>query len=197
MESDPQLKKHMQQARGLFIIPKYARAGLGVAGRGGAGIALMKQGNNWSDPVFYNIGGLSAGLQGGVEAGPIAFILNNEKAVQGFHQNNNFSLNADSGLTVINWNAKAAASAGQGDVIAWSGTKGLFGNVAVGITDIKFDKDETAALYGKQVAAADIFSGKIKASSQQVADLKKALPSPTLSGGASSQSPSNESQPNQ
>jgi SH3 domain-containing YSC84-like protein 1 len=176
MERDAGMKELLQQAQGVFVVPKYTRAALGVGGRGGEGLLLVKQNGKWSDPAFYNLGGISAGLQAGVETGAIALVLNNQKAVNTFMKENNWSLNADAGLTVANWSRKAQASAGKGDVTAWADTEGLFGDVAVSVTDINFDKDETAAFYGKQVALQDIFSGKARAPSRQVAGLKQALP---------------------
>ncbi|OGB26123.1 MAG: hypothetical protein A3I66_13675 [Burkholderiales bacterium RIFCSPLOWO2_02_FULL_57_36] len=190
MERDPNLKKALQQAQGIFIIPDYGRAALGIGGRGGEGVALMKQGGKWSDPAFYNMGAISAGLQAGAEGGSIAMILTNQKAVDSFKQENNWSLNADAGLTVANWSAKAQAAAGKGDVIVWSNAKGLLGDVALSVSDINFDEDETTAFYGKQVTLQDVFNGKVKAP-PQVAALKQALPAGSggqTSGGSGAKS---------
>lgn len=57
-------------------------------------------------------------------------MLNNEKAVERFKRKNNFALSADAGLTVVNWAKIAHGSVGAGDVVAWTGTAGLLGNVA-------------------------------------------------------------------
>jgi lipid-binding SYLF domain-containing protein len=182
MERDTGMRKILQQAQGVFIVPDYGRAALGVGARGGEGVLLVKRGSKWSDPAFYNIGGVSVGVQAGAEAGAIAMVLNNQKAVNSFMQNNNWSLNADSGLTIVNWSKKAQGSVGKGDVTVWADTEGLLGDLAVSVSDINFDEDETAGFYGKQVALKDIFSGKVKAP-KQVASLKQALP--TGSGATS------------
>ncbi len=184
MEREAGIRSFLQRAQGVFIMPKYKRAALIVGGSGSKGVLLVRQNGKWSDPAFYNTGGISAGLQAGVEAGAVALILNNQKAVDRFKRENNWSLDADAGLTVVNWSPKAEASAGRGDVIVWSDTKGLFGDLAVNITDIRFNADETAAFYGKQVALQDILSGKVRAPSRQVAALKQVLP--TGAGATSS-----------
>jgi len=187
MEREAGIRPLLQQGQGVFIMPKYKRAALIVGVGGSKGVLLVKQKGKWSDPAFYETGGISAGLQAGVEAGAIALILNNQKAVDSFNRENNWSLNADAGLTIVNWSPKVQASAGKGDIIAWSDTKGLFGDLAVSITDIRFNRDQTAAFYGKQVALQDILSGKAKVSSPQVAALKQALPTGggTTSSGSS------------
>ena len=49
----------------------------------------------------------------------------------------------------------------NGDVVAWSGTKGLFGNVAtIGVKDIRYNERMTSAYYGKTTSAMDVISGK-------------------------------------
>lgn len=162
MEADQQVQKLLQQSKGVFIVPNYARGGLGIAARGGEGVMLANNNGKWSNPVFYNFGGVSIGAQAGAEAGSIAMILMNEKAVKNFMQENNFSLTADAGLTIVNYTAKAQTSAGRGDVIVWADTKGALADVAIGITDISYDDDENAAFYkSKKVAARDIINGKV------------------------------------
>lgn len=187
MESEAGLKDLLSQSKGVFIVPHYGRAALGVGVGGGEGVLLVKQGQNWSDPAFYKFGGVSAGAQAGIEGGRIAFILNNDKAVNSFKQENKFSLNADAGLTIVNWSAKGQASKGKGDVVAWSDTKGLFGGLSVNVTDINFAEKESSAFFGKKVTPQEIISGQAIAPQQQdVALLKKALPSAgsTMSGGS-------------
>jgi len=175
LESEPRMSNLLQQSKGVLIVPTYARAALGVGGSGGAGVLLAKRDNGtWSDPAFYNIGGISIGAQVGAEGGPVALILNNDKAVNSFMQKNNFSLSADAGLTVVNWTKVAQGSAGIGDVVAWAGTKGLFGNVAsIGVSDIRFNQNETKAYYHQTVAANDVVRGKVK--NRQADMLKEAL----------------------
>jgi len=177
MQAEPGMNKLLSQARGVFIVPTYGRAALGVGAAGGAGVLLVKgSGNMWRGPAFYDIGGLSVGLQAGAEGGPMALILNNDKAVKSFGQKNNFSVSADAGLTVVDWSKTAQGTAGTGDVTAWTGTKGLFGNVAaIAINDIRYDADETNAYYGQSnLMAQDIIGGKVK-SPPEAKTLQKAI----------------------
>lgn len=196
MESDQTMQRVMQEAKGVYIVPTYGRIALGVGGQGGVGVLLVKKGNEWRDPGFYNIGGISVGAQAGAEGGPVAFVLKNEKAVQRFNDKNNFSLSADAGITVINWTKVAQGSTGEGDVVAWSGTKGLFGNVAsLGVNDIRFNQRMTSAYYGKTASASDIINGKLKNPASDT--LKQALAAAS-SGTASGKSGSDtESEPAQ
>ena len=175
MESDPNLKNVLRQARGIFIAPNYAQGGLGIGAKGGQGIVMVKNGNTWSDPAFYDFGGLSIGLQAGFEGGQMAFIMTNQKAVEHFARKNNFDVNAGAGLTVLDWSKMAQTDFGRADVIAWSDTKGLFGGAAVGLQDVRFDESDTTAFYGRAVSTDEIFSGKILAPREKTSSLKKAL----------------------
>jgi lipid-binding SYLF domain-containing protein len=175
MLQEPRMRELLQQAKGIFIVPTYGRAALGVGASGGTGVLLMKRADGtWSDPVFYNIGGISAGAQVGAEGGAIALVLNNEKAVNKFMQKNAFALNADSGITIVNWSKIAQGSLGGGDVVAWAGTKGLYGNlVAVGVSDIRYNQTLTNAYYHQTVTPADVMAGK--ATNPASDSLKQAL----------------------
>jgi lipid-binding SYLF domain-containing protein len=175
MTSEPRMNNLLAQTKGIFIVPTYGRAALGVGASGGAGVLLVKRSDgSWSDPTFFNIGALSIGVQAGAEGGPIAMLLMNDKAVDSFKKKNKFSLSADAGLTVVNWAKLAHGSAGTGDVVAWAGTKGLFGNVAtLGLNDIRFNQRVTQAYYGQPMTVQDTIDGKV--SNPQAESLKQAL----------------------
>lgn len=175
MNREPEASQLLQEAQGVFIVTRYARAGFGVGVRGGEGTLLVKQNGSWSNPAFYNFGGVSGGLQAGAEAGSLVMVLNSEKAVQSFMQENNWSLNADAGLTIVAWSERAKGEVGMGDIVVWSNTGGLMGDLAVSVTDIFFDEEETGAFYGRQIALRDIFNADM-GQLPHVANLKQALP---------------------
>ena len=187
MESDAALATLLHQAKGVFVVPKYGHAALGVGGRGGVGVLMVNHGGQWGDPAFYNFGGISAGVQAGVEGGSFVMVLNNDKAVGKFTRNNNWSLDAGAGLTVVNWSKKAQDST-NGDITVWSDTKGLFGGLTVGVNDIKYDRDQTSAYYGKTVSASEATSGTLASSKadrlKQV--LASATPGPALDTASTS-----------
>lgn len=175
LEAEPRMKKLLPKAKGVLLVPSYGRAALGVGARGGAGLLLLRQADgSWSSPAFYDLGGLTLGLQAGVEGGEMALLLNNDKAVAEFMKKNNFTLSADAGLTVVNWSRLGHGMAGTGDVVAWSSAKGLFGDaVAVGINDIRFNQSLTNAYYGRTLSPRDIAQGSVN--NPQAQSLQQAL----------------------
>jgi lipid-binding SYLF domain-containing protein len=154
MRADAGMPALLGRARGVFIVPTYGRAALGIGGAGGAGVLMIRRPDGtWSNPAFFDIGAISIGLQAGAEGGPLAIVLLNDKAVDSFRNRNNFSLSADAGLTVVNF-ARMAEGSTAGDVVVWSGNKGLFGSaVTVGINDVRFNQRLTEAYGGKPVTA--------------------------------------------
>jgi lipid-binding SYLF domain-containing protein len=66
MQSQPDAAKLLDQAQGVFILPDYGRAAVGVGGAGGQGVLLAKQYGRWTGPVFYNVGSISLGRQDGL-----------------------------------------------------------------------------------------------------------------------------------
>jgi lipid-binding SYLF domain-containing protein len=183
MGADPRMAELLAQARGVYIVPSYGRAALGVGAAGGSGVLLVKRSDgSWSNPAFYNMGGISLGLQAGAEGGALALVLLNQKAVDSFRNKNNFSLSADAGFTIVNY-ARMAQGTTKGDVVAWSGNKGLFGNAAsVAVNDIRYNARLTNAYYGKTVTATQALDSS-EANPPSEA-LRKALASPPTPAGA-------------
>ena len=162
LRQDADTRGVINKAKAVLIVPDYGRASLGIGGAGGQGVLMVNNNGTWSGPAFYNIGSINLGLEAGVEAGSIAFMIMTDDAMQAFSNENNFSLNADAGLTIVNWSKRGQVSAGKGaDVIAWADTEGLYGNLSVSATNIFWDGEANRAYYNKDIAARDAVQGKL------------------------------------
>lgn len=173
MQQDPQMKAALARAKGVLLMPDYGRGGLVVGASGSPGVLMIRQNGKWIGPALYNVGSVSIGAQAGGEAGQVAMLLMTDKGVRRFEQQNNFSLKADAGLSIVNWSARAQANTGA-DVVVWTDVEGAYAGASVGATDINFDEGETGALYGKQVRVQDIFAGNVHTAHADA--LVKALP---------------------
>ena len=122
MKREDGMDAALEQAKGVFLVPDFGRGAFVFGGRGGQGVVLTKDGGDWNGPAFFNFGAVSAGAQGGVAAGEVAMLLMTDKAVKSFKQDHNFALNADAGLTLLDWSNVAQGSYGKGDVLFWSST---------------------------------------------------------------------------
>ncbi|GAB3020462.1 lipid-binding SYLF domain-containing protein [Bowmanella dokdonensis] len=118
--------------------------------------------NGWSQPMFYDMGAINAGAEIGVEAGQIAMLLMTDEALETFTQENNFSLNADAGLTIIDYSERAQATAGKGDIVIWSDTEGAYAGLSVSIEGISWDEEENNAFYGRDVSPDAVMLGNVR-----------------------------------
>ena len=160
LKADTETRNTLSQAKAVFIVPDYGKAALGIGGAGGEGVLVANNNGTWSSPAFYNIGSLSLGLSAGAEAGSVAFLVMTDKGLDGFDNENNFSLNADAGLTIVNWSKRGQMSAGKGDdIIVWADTEGLLGDLSVSVDDIKWDGEANQSYYSRAVTARDILNG--------------------------------------
>ena len=174
MKKDPNLVELMQKAKGIFIVPKYGKGGLIIGAQGGEGVMLAHRNGEWTNPVFYDTGGLSFGAQAGVSVGSIAMLLMTDKAVDRFKQNDKFSLNAEAGISIVKYSAHGTATPGEGDVIAWSDTAGAYVGATLSVTDIHRDKDQNKTYYGEPVTEAKVLSNDL--SNPGARKLRDALP---------------------
>lgn len=182
MERNRDLAAQLFKAKGVFIVPDSVRVAVGLGARGGAGVLLVRRADGWGTPAFYNMAGVTLGAQLGAEGGAMAFILNDQKALNGFMQDNKFSLNAEAGLTVVDWSKRGEGSLGWGDITAWSDTEGLFGGANIAITDIRYDAAETGAYYRKPVTARDVLAGRVN--NPRAVQLREALANTGTATGA-------------
>lgn len=174
MKNDEKLAGLLKQAKGVYLVPEFGKAAAVVGGQGGAGVLLVRQDGEWTDPAFYNFGGITLGAQAGASGGTVAFLLMSDEAVNAFKTGNKVALNAEAGFTVVNYSKVAAGTLGEADVIGWSDTEGLFAGASVGVSNINWDDDSNRSYYGPEADLSDIIAGR--AQNDDADELKTALP---------------------
>jgi SH3 domain-containing YSC84-like protein 1 len=174
IEADSHYAQLLQQSKGVFIMPNLVKGAFLIGGQGGQGVLLKHESNGtWSDPAFLTLGSVSLGAQAGGKAGPAVLILMTDKALNDFIQTNEFSLNANAGLTIINYSAQGQVSAGKGDIVVWSEQGGVFAGADVSGAVVTQSAAEDRAFYSKPADARQILAGEV--SNPQVDKLKSAL----------------------
>jgi len=161
MQQNPQLKQLLAKAKGVYLVPEFGRGALIVGGRGGAGMVLAKNDGKWSDPAFYDFGGISVGPQAGGSGGKVAYILMTKNAVDAFKSGNKISLNSGAGLTVVDFSHNGQASWGKGDIIMWTDNSGLYAGANVSATDINWADNNNQSYYGRKVQPDKVLAGDI------------------------------------
>ncbi|ESR23302.1 lipid-binding SYLF domain-containing protein [Lutibaculum baratangense] len=160
LRHDSDLMLLLGRARAVFIVPEYAKGALLVGGSSGEGVMLMNETEGWGQPVFYDVGSFEVGPAVGAASGAIAMLLMTEDAVSGFLEESNFSLDANAGLTLVEYSAEAQGSWGNEDVVLWTDMTGLFAGVTLGLSDIAYDGETTNAYYGGEFTPAALLGGQ-------------------------------------
>lgn len=174
LRSNQQLDRLLREAKGVFIVPRYVKGAAVVGGEGGQGVLLAHKNGGWSDPAFMSVASGSVGAQVGGEAGPVVMLLMTPKAIDEFTRNGNFSLNANAGLTIVNYSARGQSNVGKGDVIVWTNMSGAYVGVNVSGTNITPNQAENGQYYGRSVSTQQIINGAVRNAS--AAKLRDALP---------------------
>ena len=85
--NDPDMKwfaSHLQEAKGVYIVPKLTKGAFifGVEGGNGVVLARDEKTGAWSEPVFYETSAASFGLQAGAQSSEAVMLIMTPKAVE-------------------------------------------------------------------------------------------------------------------
>lgn len=159
--ADPSLKGAIgdlsREARALFIIPQFMRGAFIFGGAGGSGVLLVRdeKTGKWSQPVFYNIGSASFGLQVGGDVSEIVLVVRTKKGLEEFYMND-FKLGANAGMAVGPVGGGASVHGIAADVLSYARKKGVFAGIALEGASVTVSNDSNTAYYGKPVRPIDI-----------------------------------------
>jgi lipid-binding SYLF domain-containing protein len=160
MRQDPQVDAILQRAKGIYLLPAFARGGAGAA-QPGEGVFLVRQDKGWSAPVFYNVSGISvpAGASAG---GAVALVLMNVEPVARFETNKSFVLNPTGYYDILTYAAKNQVAAREGkDIIVWSDMKDAPA-VSVDQAKLTLDDARNKEYYQTETPVSDILQGTVK-----------------------------------
>jgi len=150
------LKKNLNQAKGLIIIPSLLKAGFVIGGSGGSGVLIVKnhKTGEWSQPAFYTLGSGSFGLQIGAEAAEVIMMVRTQKAVDALFTSS-FKLGGDTSIAVGPVGAGAKSNI-VADILSFSRTKGAYAGVSLEGSVVKTKDKWNETYYGKAVSPVDI-----------------------------------------
>lgn len=129
-------------ARAVYIVPRLVKGGIIIGAEGGDGVLLVRNGHDWSPPQFFNLGSGSFGFQLGLESAALVFIINSDRALNGFIRGH-FKIGANAGITVVNLSsgAEGAITSTGGDLVVWKSGTGAYGGFTFNGSLIEPDDD--------------------------------------------------------
>ena len=156
--NDPDMKwfgKHLQEAKGVYIVPKLTKGAFIFGVEGGNGVVLVRdEKGGWSEPVFYETSAASFGLQAGAQSQEAILLIMTPKAVDSLLANK-IKLGAD-GSVAIGPKGEGADTNLTADFVTFTRAKGLYAGVSFDGALIRARDELNAAYYGQDVRPSDI-----------------------------------------
>ena len=167
----------ISEYQGIIIVPKLINAGLGLGGKIGKGVAIVKLDNGkWSDPVFVTLAGGSIGPQIGVQSVDLVLVFRH-KGVLTKVKNGDVTMGGDISAAAGPVGRTSSANTDyklEAEVYSYSRSRGLFVGISINGTSLSIDKKANSAFYGKGMTSQDIFAIG-KSTSPAVITLKESL----------------------
>lgn len=169
----------ISECQGIVIIPNLINAGIGIGGKRGKGVAIVKlEDGSWSDPVFVTLTGGSIGPQIGIQSVDLVLVFRH-KGVLTEVKKGDFTIGGDASAaagpvgrsTSANTDYKAEA-----EIYSYSRSRGLFAGISINGSSLAIDNSANEAFYGDNTKAQDIFASA-KSSNTAVKNLKTSLSS--------------------
>jgi lipid-binding SYLF domain-containing protein len=156
--NDPDMKwfgSHLQEAKGVYIVPKLTKGAFIFGVEGGNGVVLARDEKGaWSEPVFYETSAASFGLQAGAQSQEAILLIMTPKAVDSLLANK-IKLGAD-GSVAIGPKGEGADTNLTADFITFTRAKGLYAGVSFDGALIRARDELNAAYYGQDLRPSDI-----------------------------------------
>ncbi|MCZ6605846.1 MAG: lipid-binding SYLF domain-containing protein [Alphaproteobacteria bacterium] len=148
-------RRHIERARGVFIVPKLIRAGLGFGGSGGSGVLLGRDSKTgeWSYPAFYSMGSVTFGLQIGVEVSSVLMLVMTTAGMDAL-LSTDFKIGVDASIAVGPVGTGVATH--TFDILLYSRDRGLFGGLTIDGSLISPQDSKNRKYYGKSATTVDV-----------------------------------------
>jgi len=142
----------LERAYAVAVIPTVIKVGLGIGGRRGKGVLVVRKDNgSWSNPIFVNLTGGSFGFQVGVQSADVVLVFTSKQSIEGI-VGGKVTLGADASVAAgpIGRQSSAATDIGlTAQVYSYSRASGLFAGVALDGSAITIDSSSNEGFYKK------------------------------------------------
>ncbi len=167
----------ISQYQGIVIIPNLINVGIGIGGKRGKGVAIVKlDDGSWSNPVFVTLTGGSIGPQIGIQSVDLVLVFRH-KGVLTEVKKGDFTIGGDISATAGPVGRSTSANTDyklEAEVYSYSRSRGLFAGISINGSNLAIDKTANSNFYGDNVSAQDIFASP-KSDSEAVNDVKSTL----------------------
>jgi lipid-binding SYLF domain-containing protein len=188
----------LQRAYAVAVIPSVIKVGLGIGGRRGKGVMVVRRDNgSWSNPIFVNLTGGSFGFQVGVQSTDVVLVFTSRKSIEGI-VGGKITLGADASVAAgpVGRQSSAATDIGlTAQVYSYSRASGLFAGVALDGSAMTIDSASNESFYARPgILASEIIRSDAPAAPAPAAQFVAAVQH-SASGTATASAPASAQQP--
>lgn len=156
------LRRNVQEAKAIFIAPAIVRIGYLAGVAKGEGILLVKdeQTGQWSDPAFFSLMGVSAGLQIGIaRTEVVALIMGRDEVDSFFRGRFVFGPGAALAIGPLGAAAKTATTPTlRHGIVSFAKAGGAYAGVTLQGIVAMADESANESYYGEAVRSEDILA---------------------------------------
>lgn len=182
----------LERAHAVAVIPAVIKVGLGVGGRRGKGVLVVrKDDGDWSNPIFVNLTGGSFGFQVGVQSTDVVLVFTSAKSIEGI-VGGKVTLGADASVAAgpVGRQSSAATDVGLSAVYSYSRASGLFAGVALDGSAMTIDDASNEAFYSRPgILASEIIRADAPPAPQPAGEFVAALDRSTHGVAAANTAP--------
>ncbi len=153
------------KAQCVLVIPSLKKAAFVFGGEYGKGLMSCRHEDQWSAPIFMELGKGSWGLQIGAQSIDLVLLVMNQSGAEKLLRNK-VSLGAEASIAggPVGRDARAATDAQlQAEILSYSRTQGLFAGINLSGGVVRSDEDDNQDLYGADFSAKTVLmSGTVK-----------------------------------
>jgi lipid-binding SYLF domain-containing protein len=169
----------LERAHAVAVIPSVIKVGLGIGGRRGKGVLVVRKENGeWSNPVFVNLTGGSFGFQVGVQSTDVVLVFTSRQSIEGI-VGGKVTLGADASVAAgpVGRQSSAATDVGlTAQVYSYSRAMGLFAGVALDGSAMTIDNASNESFYSRPgVLASEIIRNDAPAAPEPAGEFVAAL----------------------
>jgi len=154
------LRNILGGARGIFIAPNTG-GGAFIAGlNAGTGFLMRRHGENWSDPIFFDITETSAGFQLGIKKSNVIILLMTDAAVNNFI-NGSMRVGGSGGITLGSYGLSISGAGGTDgglELLIISASQGVSLGGGIASFQPKLDAKLNTQAYGSNVDAKSVLA---------------------------------------
>ena len=153
----------LANAHAVAVIPGVIKAGIGLGGRYGKGILLVRQDDGaWSNPAFITLGGASFGWQIGAQSTDLLLVFKDRRSIEHIAEGK-LTLGGDASIAAGPVGRSTSAATDQrltAEIYSYSRNRGLFAGIALDGTWIGMDRKSNEAYYGNGLSPMQILSAR-------------------------------------